>query len=102
MNGQRLEFLELLTEPKYPYQPVCFPPCHGDEVCCSRRENLRVDSQGVDVVIPGRQGEEDPGPQGLVVEPGGVLVDVSVGAHQYCHPLSKASLLGADDANILN
>ena len=102
MRARRLAFLELLTEPKYHYLPVCFPPSHGDEVCCSRRENLRVDSQSIDVVIPGGQGEEHPGPQRLVVEPGGVLVNVSVGAQQYRHPLSKSSLLGADDANILD
>ena len=53
------------------------------------------------MMISSRQGEEHPGPQRLVVEPGGVLVDVSVGAQQYRHPLSKSRLLGADDANIL-
>ena len=47
------------------------------------------------MMIPSGQGEEHPRPQRLVIEPGGVLVDVSVGAQQYRHPLSETSLLGA-------
>lgn len=82
-------------------QPVGFSSRHGDEVGRPGRENLRVDRQSVHVVIPGGEGEEHPGPQGLVVEPGRVLVDVGVGAQQYRHPLGEARLLGAD-AQILN
>ena len=53
------------------------------------------------MMIPSGKGEEHPGPQRLVVEPGGVLVDVSVGAQQYRHPLSKARLLGTDKIMLL-
>ena len=82
-------------------QPVGFSPRHSDEVCRPGRENLRVDRQSVDVMVPGGEGEEHAGPQGLVVEPGRVLVDLGVGAQQYRHPLGEARLLGAD-AHILN
>ena len=52
------------------------------------------------MVVAGGEGEEHPGPQGLVIEPGRVLVYLDVGAQQDRHPLSEARLAGA--ANILN
>ena len=68
--------------------PVHPPFLHGDEVGCAWRQDPGVHSEGVGWVIPPGQGEGHPRLEGVVIEPGGVLVDVREGAQRDGHPLS--------------
>ena len=68
-------------------RPVHSPLLHGYEVVCPRGEQHGVEGQTVSVVLHTAQGEEHSRPQGLVIQPGGVLVDGDLGVEQDGHPL---------------